>query len=411
MRKKILSLGIIGVLLIMLFVLTGCGDKTTTNTNKSSNNNESSNVNQENRTGIAIKNIVQKFTDGLAVVEDSNENQYVIDENGVVIYENTTNKDIYISNGYISVGNYIYDNKGNEVTHNENKDYKNVSKSGFVAVTDTTEDISGTKSDNRVEDLKGNVISDSYGVYDVNYLFEDYFVAYDHEKDKDILINAKTKETQNLSDVLTDYNDKGDLPSAEKIGEWYLIKCSGNDDWYAKNDFSKAVSLKQYFDDYSYKCDYFVLEKYIIGKGTQGGNSDLTKAFDLDGNVVKDFSEIGGILSIEDYNNTIYAISGTGYIYTMDENFNYIKEPEKSEYNSLIKTEEGIWGASTYRDGEESKEKLVLLNDKLEETKEITGIKYFSSPKSDGIKFMYENAVNSSQIYNIKTGKMLEIYK
>ena len=127
--------------------------------------------------------------------------------------------------------------------------------------------------------------------------------------------------------------------------------------------------------------------------------------------MVKDFSEIGGILSIEDYNNTIYAISGTGYIYTMDENFNYIKEPEKSEYNSLIKTEEGIWGASTYKDGEERKEKLVLLNDKLEETKEITGIKYFSSPKSDGIKFMYENAVNSSQIYNIKTGKMLEIYK
>ena len=54
MRKKILSLGIIGVLLIMLFVLTGCGDKTTTNTNKSSNNNESSNVNQENRTGIYL---------------------------------------------------------------------------------------------------------------------------------------------------------------------------------------------------------------------------------------------------------------------------------------------------------------------------------------------------------------------
>ena len=68
----------------------------------------------------------------------------------------------------------------------------------------------------------------------------------------------------------------------------------------------------QYYEDYKYACNTIVLDKYLIGHGEQGGNSEQTKAFDLDGNMVKDFSDIGGIKVMQVYNNVIYVITDTG---------------------------------------------------------------------------------------------------
>lgn len=389
---------------VLILCLAGCGNKTN---NESSSENES----KENKTGIAINKVVKNFTDGLAIVEDSNKTQYVIDENGNVIYENTTNKNLYVNNGYISVGNYIYDNKGKEVQHNESKTYKDVSKSQYVLVTNTVEDVSGIKSNDRIEDLNGNIISETYNENYIKYLFEDYFIIYDSENENYQLFNAKTKETNNFSNLLEANYFGNDILSIEEKGEWYFIEFAGIGSWYIKNDFSTVISGQQSYDYYMYSCGDFILEKYLIGEGIQGGNSNQTRAFDLNGKMVKDFSEIGGIQSIVDYNNIIYVISKTGYIYTMDENFNYIIQPEKTEYDSLIKSNQGIWAIESYKDGSETKDKITLLDDKLEKQKEIDNITYFSFPKSDGVNFLYSSTTENKKIYNIKTGKMLEIYK
>ena len=114
MKKRIFIVGIIFILISMLVILTGCGDKkSNTNQNQEVENVTSNNEIQANKTGIEIKEIVQRFTDGIAVVKDNNYNQYAIDENGnVIVKSKDSDENVYYSNGYISVGNYIYDSEG-----------------------------------------------------------------------------------------------------------------------------------------------------------------------------------------------------------------------------------------------------------------------------------------------------------
>ena len=415
MKKRIFIVGIIFILISMLVILTGCGDKkSNTNQNQEVENVTSNNEIQANKTGIEIKEIVQRFTDGIAVVKDNNYNQYAIDENGnVIVKSKDSDENIYYSNGYISVGNYIYDSSGKEITHDENKTYGNVSKSGYVSVVIKSEDVSGKHYIEQIEDLQGNKISDAYTLYstdsDFVYLFEDFYHVYDRENEEYLLINAKNNEIKNLEDVLC--KDGGSLSYApdkiEKFGNLYLIYTSGHNAWCVNSDFSKVTSAEPRYNRFGYTVNKIILDKYMIGEGNQGGNADEIRAFDLDGNMVKDFSEIGNVKAIEEYNNIIYIISETGYIYTMDENFNYIIQPEKTEYEGLLKCKDGIIATKDVGSGNVN---IILLDENLQPVKELATISH-SYTSSDGDKFLYYNSVNSYSVYNLETNKKLEIYE
>lgn len=414
MRKNFLLTGIIFMLILMLVILTGCGDKkSNTNQNQEVENVTSNNEIQDNKTGIEIKRIDQEFMDGIAVVKDNNNNQYAIDENGnVIVKSKDSDENIYYSNGYISVGNYIYDSSGKEITHDENKTYGNVSKSGYVSVVIKSEDVSGKHYIEQIEDLQGNKISDSYTLYstdsDFVYLFEDFYHVYDRENEEYLLINAKNNEIKNLEEVL--YKDGGRLSYApdriEKFGNLYLISERSNA-WCVNSDFSKVTSATPRYDGFGYTVNKIILDKYMIGEGNQGGNADEIRAFDLDENMVKDFSEIGNVKAIEEYNNIIYIISETGYIYTMDENFNYIIQPEKTEYVGLLKCKDGIIATKDVGSGNVN---MTLLDENLQPVKELVTISH-SYTSSDGDKFLYYDSVNSYSIYNLETNKELEIYE
>lgn len=412
MKKKILSLGLIAVLIIMLFALTGCGNKeSNTNTNIQKENLNEDTI-STNTTGIEIKEVIEKFDNGLALVEDKNQYQYVIDESGKVVYENENKQDVYVSNGYISVGNYVYDNKGMVVTQGDNKTYGNVSKSKYVAVQVKTEDVSGTTTVVQIEDLKGNKITDysqtftTYGVNNIEYLFEDFYTVYDREKEEVLLINAKNNEIKKVEEIIDGCD--GEPYVYEQYGNWYRVRTNGDlNDWFINSDFSKVISNKQYYNDDEYECSKVILDKYLIGNGNKTNTSDKIVAFDLEGNMVKDFTEIGKIKSITDYNNIIYVISETGYIYTMDSSFNYILQPTKTEYENLFKTKDGIWASKG--------KNIYLLNDKLEQGKELTGISFtLVDPFAigDDVNFIYSSSEGKyHDVYNIETGKLLEIYR
>lgn len=412
MKKKILSLGVIAILIIMLFTLTGCGNKeSNTNTNIQKENLNEDTI-STNTTGIEIKEVIEKFDNGLALVEDKNQYQYVIDESGKVVYENENKQDVYVSNGYISVGNYVYDNKGMVVTQGDNKTYGNVSKSKYVAVQVKTEDVSGTTTVVQIEDLKGNKITDysqtftTYGVNNIEYLFEDFYTVYDREKEEVLLINAKNNEIKKVEEIIDGCD--GEPYVYEQYGNWYRVRTNGDlNDWFINSDFSKVISNKQYYNDDEYECSKVILDKYLIGNGNKTNTSDKIVAFDLEGNMVKDFTEIGKIKSITDYNNIIYVISETGYIYTMDSSFNYILQPTKTEYENLFKTKDGMWASKG--------KNIYLLNDKLEQGKELTGISFtLVDPFAigDDVNFIYSSSEGKyHDVYNIETGKLLEIYR
>lgn len=414
MKKKILSLGIIAVLIVMLFALTGCGNKE----NNTNTNVQKENLNEDiistNTTGIEIKEVIEKFDNGLALVEDENKYQYVIDETGNVIYENENKQDVFVSNGYISVGNYIYDNKGMVVAQDENKIYGNVSKSNYVSVQVKSEDVSGTTTVVQIEDLKGNKITDftqsfssNQVINDIKYLFGDFYTVYDRENEEHLLINAKNNEIKKMNEILDGFkNSFESLYIIGQDGNWYYAGANSKY-WIINSDFSKVISNKQYYKDDEYKCSKVILDKYLIGNGSRSAIADKIVAFDLEGNMIKDFTEIGKIKSITDYNDIIYVISETGYIYTIDSSFNYILQPTKTEYENLFKTKDGIWASKG--------KNIYLLNDKLEQGKELTGISFTLVDPfaiSDDINFIYSSSEGSYyDVYNIETGKLLEIYR
>ena len=431
MKKKILTLGVIILLVSLSVILTGCENNSKEKNEISTETNEQ--ISKE--TGIEITKVTERFSGGVAIVEDGNERQYGIDENGKVICENEVTEyldsaskangdTMYASNGYITLnskdkGNYIYDSKGKEIAHSENKKYGKVSKSGYINVIAMNEDVSGQSYVAQIEDLEGNKISETYksfgptaGSPEITYLFEDFFEIYDRETEEYLLINAKTKELKKMTDVIDGFDTKyvKTLEYVDTYDNWYSVKNESNDYWFIKKDFSKVVEGTQYYEDYKYACNTIVLDKYLIGHGEQGGNSEQTKAFDFDGNMVKDFSDIGGIKVMQVYNNVIYVITDTGYIYTMDENFDYISEPIKTEYTNLLKTEDGIWGANG---SNINNSQINLLDDKLQTKKEISvKTDNLSEMTGDGEKWIYKTVNEvTSFVYNVEKEEILQIYK
>ena len=142
-------------------------------------------------------------------------------------------------------------------------------------------------------------------------------------------------------------------------------------------------------------------------------DNDNYGIYDMKGKLVKDLTE-GGISYIFENDDVYYVKSNTGYIYTLDSNFEYITEPIKNT-STLLPTEKGIIG---FIDS-----KVYLLDKTLEFNKELSYISDFSArdinndimkSTMNGFtyylkdKFLYSD---NNIIYNLETEKAVEIYK
>lgn len=423
MRDKKL---VIGIAIIVILVVISCAivaffalkgneekkTKTTTPTPVVENNVEEDNDEEEKE--ISIKKVVEKFEKGIALVEDENEKQYVINEKGKVVYEPAEDEEIYVSNGYISTGNYVYDNKGKEVAHDENKKYYKVSKSEYVLVKVELRSVSGTTYVNQIEDLKGNKVSESYSSYrdfeSDGYLFEDCYVVYDKENAENIILDAHDHEPKRPEDFENTFL-KTTLSTERQDGTWYYVKSKDNFHWFINADFSKVLYEKIEVDGDEYTYKQVLLDKYILAESKQ----KKTALFTTEGNLVADLTENGGVAAIQTFEDTIYIISDK-YIYTVDSELNYIAEPVETEFDALAVTKDGVWGVQT------DKNKLILLDKTAKETAEMTDIddwdlkKIVGHHSTNGDNFIYalkDDVIPSEVefIYNTETEKMLEISK
>ncbi len=398
MKKKILGLGVVLILIGMLVLLTGCGDKTT-NTNDSSTINTEQNNSNEQKEGISISEVVEPFANGYAIVKGTDGNKYVIDENGNVTY--TINFDKYtFSNGYIIVDNdYIIDATGKKILEEDDtKSYLAISKSGYVVVMTQSSSLSGVSNKVDIEDLNGNSVYS----YDKELSLEDCkYITGDLFRLNSTFINARTGKTFK--------DDNGDIPEIKgNAVDGKIYAKSVNHQYIISEDLEEVFTDQQ---DMWSKFDILgiINDKYFYAK-TDDNNYGI---YDMKGKLVKDLTD-GGISYIFENDDVYYVKSNTGYIYTLDSNFEYITEPIKNT-STLLPTEKGIIG---FIDS-----KVYLLDKTLEFNKELSYISDFSArdinndimkSTMNGFtyylkdKFLYSD---NNIIYNLETEKAVEIYK
>lgn len=371
---------------------------------------------EEEENEIEIKKVIEKFDKGLALVEDEDEKQYVINEKGKIIYEQEDDEEIFINNGYISAGHYIYDSKGKEVAHNDNKIYNKVSKSEYVLVTIEINNVTGTKYMNQIEDLKGNKVSEQYLTYSDfdsdRYLFEDFYLIYDREKEDNVILDANKNEAKYAEEFENRFLETT-LSTVRKYGEWYCVRSAKGFNWFVNSDFSKIIYEKINVDNEEYTYKQVILDKYMLAESNQG----KVALFNTEGNMIADLTENGGVKDIKAFEDVIYILSDK-YLYTVNSDLEYIVEPKKTDFSGLALTKEGVWGVGTNK----GKEKLVLLDEKTEEKAEMSDVEDWNlkniikEQSSDGSKFIYaieeeELPSEVNFIYNTDTEEMMKILK
>ena len=258
--------------------------------------------------------------------------------------------------------------------------------------------LSGTSYKVDIEDLNGNSVYS----YDKELSLEDCkYITGDLFRLNSIFVNARTGKTFE--------DDNGDIPE---------IKGNAIDGKiYAKSLKNQYIISEDLEDVFTFKDDAWatfdilgiINDKYFYAK-TDDNNYGI---YDMKKNLVKDLTE-GGISYIFENDDVYYVKSNTGYIYTLDSNFEYITEPIKNTA-TLFPTEIGIIG---FTDG-----KVYLLDKSLEFNKELSYISDFPARDINNDimeitggrytyylkdKFLYSD---NNIIYNLETEKAVEIYK
>ncbi len=406
MKKKILSILLIGILIIGL---TGCGNSK----NKTTNDNVLENSTNENTNkGREISKIYDFDLNGQSAVEFSDYSYTVIDTNGKEIYTGSKIEHIaLLSNGYLTYNSYIdgyklhsvnesyvMDLTGKKVlestdTNEKIKRYGAVSVSGYVVVYEEADGLNGKTYNYKIIDLKGNTIYDG-GEDKIFYLGGDYFCLNLNDGIYGTLVNAKTKKTTEL-----------DL-SAENVYMYY----SNKDNF----GILRAEEIKTIDNNMNFGIEVSPIvlsyeDGYLI-------SSDGNNIIDKNGKVIRDLSE-GGYKDIT-YNNKEFAvISETGYYYKVDTNNNYVVEPVKIETNDssvlinndlyIIKGQE----LKKYNSKSNSYESVVTINAPSDKNDKAV-LKNIKSNNIIEIGYYYNGKTNNlpnERIYvDLKTNKIID---
>lgn len=307
MKKKILSLGVILMLVIMLIALTGCGKQETTQelSNSNKNNTEVSNEisDNANKTEIEIKD-VKAVSENYAVVTGYDNSTYIIDKKGN--YQGTiplSHERVLINkDGYIAVKEKmnkvnIYDKTGKELFKSDDTtEFQFVVTDSNLLLRKTTESsFSGNTSKNEIIDVNGNVkfeteIGDvEYIGYDLvakiysNGMYLSYEEVYDLKTNTKVDISKLYSLKENGEKETNANLDLGVNDSDYE--EWSYDNVKQNDNVleinynYCMNDKNEII--------YKESNDKVLSNQYYY-------DSDTKAICKYDGTVVKDLSEGDG---------------------------------------------------------------------------------------------------------------------
>ena len=410
MKKKILSLGVIAILIIMLFALTGCGNNNQDN-EKLQNDNMSDNQGDNIVSELEFKDIEQPYKDGYAILWSNEKNSsgnpiyYFVDSNGKVVYK----EGIYnlshhkFMNGYY-IRNYYNSNIDasiidlrtgktvlsgtNSVSDTESVSYGDISENGYVVAVRKTNTLAGESYKTNIEDLDGNVI---YSV-DKKVRFvsptADIFVLMDAIKDGVVLVNAKTKKSIEVNNVFT-YLESDEILSFES--------------YIAFDDVIVSVDLEKVYEKVPRMVNELNDQYYLSDKGIT----------DFSGNVVHEFKD-GGFSKVFYYDGTYYVLSNNDFRYTLDESFNFVAQPDHFYKNSLFTLKSnGVLSTGNgigIRDRELNKIQGVDLDIDTEDINDEMTCKYID-------EFVYISEVSNNRagatkkVYNLKTDEFITFHK
>lgn len=351
-QKKILIVILSILLLVSVFTLTGCGPQiggipTGGNEAQSSGENQNSGEQAQNNNvqqGIStILTVVYGFDDGRteALIKYSNDsNYYVINKEGNVVYtisdeymDINTNRVKY-SNGYLLINtmrygatseddrtiNYVKDLRdgSTKLEGNETTELVNVTESGYVLERVTIEALGGTTYESRIVDLSGNVVwrsEDNYQVECFETVVGDIVAYAGSSYSGYSLINAKTGKTIDLGfSCVKGYFD------CFVFGDYILTGVSANNDDYLIIDINNFKKIEPELSH----VHKILNDTYIYSTPLWG----TVGIYDMQGELAKDLTE-GEVEDMFYHNGTYYVISKTGFFYTMNDKFEYVKQPVK----------------------------------------------------------------------------------
>ena len=423
MNKKIIiliiTILIVGVIFgpaILLFIFNSQesqlpSQSTTNNINDVGENNQNESKDNSELTELEFEEIDQPYKDGYAILRSDEKNSsgntiyYFVDSNGKLVYQ----EGIYnmshhkFMNGYF-IRNY-YNNNNNasiidlstgetvlqgttSVSATESVSYGDISKNGYVVAVRKTESLSGETYKTNIEDLNGNVI---YSVdKKVRYICPtaDTFVFIDDDTGSVTLINAQTKKN-------VEVNYRYEYLENDEV--------YGFENYIAFNDFIVSVDLEKVYEKMPRMKNELNDQYYLSTEGIT----------DFTGKVVYDFTD-GGFTKVFYYDGIYYVLSKNDFRYTLDENFNFVAQPDKF-YSSFLFTLKSNGVLSTgsgigIRDKDLNKVQGIDLDTDTEDVDdEMTG-KYI-----DG--FVYIRGVYNGRsgatdkVYNLETNEFITFHK
>lgn len=339
-KSKFTMLLLILMLIISLLILAGCGNQNVTTQNPGGENTEEQPKENNN---TEIKTVVQDFKEGNdgAIVRLGNdyENYYVIDREGKVLYtfkieENSVSaNDIEYSNGYLlvddssgygddkQVTNYVKNLKDGStiIEGSAETEYVGITQSGYFLQRATIDSLSGKTYESRIVDKDGNIIWKNEDYWNVEYfkVITGDYVAYlgSTSSGKYMIINATNGQTLDLGfSCIEKYFD------CTPYGDYLLVGSSANNDNYQIVDLKNFTIIHPKLSH----VNKILNDQYIYAKPLYG----IVGIYTIDGTLAKDLSE-GEVEDIFYANNTYYVMSRTGFFYTLNDSFEYVKQPAK----------------------------------------------------------------------------------
>lgn len=327
-------------------------------------NSENSSPHRENTTEVNVKNGTVDIADVIhyfhnygvpyyksnmnfyeydkAVVKGTDGKTYLINEDGqaLSILNDDIEECIYV-NGYDLSPNLlcytekefaghdqhfqlytIRDNNNNVIFDEDDNIITPISKNGFMITFDVVDQLSGITENYKIIDINGNTVCElGEGWFDgVGYLGDDiFYYHWEGREGSSVLIDAKSKKVLDLSSFQYNGNNKNlKLKDCIEFGGVY----------YNKDLSGQYISFSECSDYTSVIDSGYGLPDDLPLANIRFWNKNTI--YDFEGNPLKEISD-GGILHMIYYDGVYYIISTNNFIYTLDDNFNYITEPQKME--------------------------------------------------------------------------------
>ena len=218
--------------------------------------------------------------------------------------------------------NYVKDLRDNsiKVEGTDLIELVDITESGYILEKVTIENLAGEKYESRIVDMQGNVIwknEDSKSIEYFQTVIGDY-VAYraDRAGGNYYIIDAKTGKS-----IDTGFSCIPGYFECIPFGDYLLTGISANNDKYIVIDLKNFKKINTNLSH----VHKILNDKYVYATPLWG----TVGIYTMEGKLAKDLTE-GEVEDIFYSNNTYHVISKTGYYYTLNDSFEYVKEPKKN---------------------------------------------------------------------------------